>query len=118
MARKKDEIPYRLVYTHPDPIRVGHLKELLLAQGFTCKTTNVDLRIGMGELPPNEIWPSLYVTEKDYPAADAYLKQREADAEALADEPAWICPRCQSEVPGNFGECWSCGHVRDCPSPA
>ena len=28
--------------------------------------------------------------------------------EAPDTGPAWICPKCQAENPGNFDECWKC----------
>lgn len=32
--------------------------------------------------------------------------------------PAWICPACREENPGNFGECWKCQRVRESESGA
>jgi hypothetical protein len=32
--------------------------------------------------------------------------------------PAWICPVCREENPGNFGECWKCQRVRESESGA
>jgi hypothetical protein len=51
-------------------------------------------------------------------AQDLAAVREEADREGVALEPdadagpAWICPKCHEENPGNFNECWSCLAMR------
>jgi hypothetical protein len=94
------------LYGSDDRMLVGHLREVLEAQGIACVVRNEFLGGGAGELPPNECWPELWVVEDaDWTRARALV-----DAQLLpaATEP-WTCPACGETVEGQFAQCWNCG---------
>jgi len=68
--------------------------------------TNQYLSAGMGELPPIETWPQLWVAEQDADRALEIIGTGEN--ENGTSQETWICPRCNEEVDGRFSECWNC----------
>jgi len=96
------------VYGGDNGMLVGHLRELLEAQGIPCIVRNEFLGGGAGELPPNECWPELWVVETD----DWARAQRlvEAQLGAGATTP-WSCPGCGETIEGQFAQCWRCGQA-------
>jgi hypothetical protein len=41
----------------------------------------------------------------------------EDDAGKELDSPAWTCPHCHEQNPGNFQECWKCQKFRSATKP-
>jgi len=64
----------------------------------------------MGELPPTEAWPELWVEERDFASAQQLLD--EFLHEPVSKLPDWICPDCGEHVEGQFSACWRCGAER------
>lgn len=98
-----------LVYTHVNPLIVGNVRNLLEAAGIVCTVRNEFLGGGAGELPLNEVWPELWVTERDLSAANAIVEQ----VGRAADGPPWVCGRCDEQNDASFEVCWNCGMPRD-----
>jgi len=95
------------VYVAADRVLVGFLKGVLEDQGIACLVRNEYLGGGIGELPPQECWPELYVLEqRDAEAA------RQLIAAALPRAPAtgarWRCPACGEWLEPQFESCWRC----------
>ncbi|MCS4503496.1 hypothetical protein KBTX_03511 [wastewater metagenome] len=96
------------VYTDSDPLIVGHLAEVLRGRGIVCMVRNYYLGGGVGDLPPTEVWPQLWV-ERDEDEAVARRLIDEVLSNHDSDGPAWVCPGCGERVEGQFAACWRCG---------
>jgi hypothetical protein len=99
------------IHVSSDALMVGHLEAVLVERGIVCMVRNRYLAGGAGELPPNELWPELWVDDDD-----------EAIARRLVDEilgttgepgPDWICSQCGERLEGQFAACWRCGATPD-----
>ena len=62
------------VYTTQDLAMLSHLKNSLAAQGIECVLRGQHLLGGVGELPPIECWPELWVLDdKQVAAAKSHI---------------------------------------------
>ncbi len=96
------------VYAEPSPIFIHQLKDLLEEKGISVIIKNEFLSGGVGELPPTEIWPELWVLNNDDegPAktvVDHFIKSTKVKTQN------WICNQCGENIEGQFTICWSCG---------
>lgn len=92
------------ILTSQNVTLVNFYKELLEQHGMTTIIKNYYLTGGIGDLPPNECVPELWIVEDDkYDEAQALLK-------AEKGEP-WVC-ECGEKIGGQFGQCWKCGKVK------
>lgn len=101
----------KIVYTSQDILMVGHIKNLLENENVKCIIKNDLSRIGMGELPPNECWPELWISD------DSEFKlAKTIEEQALSSQAPtgflWKCPECGEEIEPQFSECWNCGKSR------
>ena len=53
------------IYSEPSPILIHHLKDILEEKGIPTIIKNEFLSGGVGELPPTEVWPELWVVDKE-----------------------------------------------------
>ena len=89
---------------------MGHLRNALQDQGIDCLLRNEYLIGGAGDLPPNECWPELWITdERDLEPARRLLQALVVAPEAASD---WSCPGCGEHLEGQFSHCWNCGAER------
>ena len=96
------------LYTAQDPLTISHLKNILETGGVECVVKNIDLAVAMGEIPPIECWPELWVVEDErYEEAQAVIKQSLAPVRGV--EKSWRCRNCGEMIDGQFSECWNCG---------
>ena len=99
------------LYTAQSPLVISHLKNLLESGGIRCTVKNLYLAGAIGELPPIECWPELWVLDDQrYAEARRLLDRTLAPLRAVA--MPWTCRKCDIEVEGEFSECWSCGSRR------
>ena len=97
-----------MVYTSQDVALIGHLMSELERQGIACLLRGQHLLGGVGELPPIECWPELWVADNGLgPEARAHIEALLAPAGAGGGP--WTCGGCGEENPATFGECWHCG---------
>ena len=100
------------VYSAPVLAHVAHVRHILETHGINCRIQG-EYRSGVvGEIPPTEGWPELWVIDP----AHVVEAQRLVDEAIRAPEPAqpgWTCPRCQEPNEGQFSVCWKCG--TNCP---
>ena len=83
-----------------------HARNVLDAAGILAVVKNQYLSSGMGDLPPAECQPELWVLDD----ADA----RRAEELLFHGEPQgaeWQCA-CGETLGGQFTQCWSCGAYR------
>ncbi len=53
------------VYMADDPIFVGFVRSVLEENGVECVIRNEFLRGAMGELPPTDCWPEIWIIKDD-----------------------------------------------------
>ena len=94
------------VFSSHDPMLAGYLRTVLEEQGIACLVRNEYLQGGVGELPPTECWPEVWVVEDG----------QEARARAIVEEirhtgpsgEGWRCSACGEWIEPQFGACWRC----------
>ena len=99
------------VYSSPLSLMIGHLRNVLEAEGIRCVVKNEFLAGGAGELPPIECWPELWVERPiDHERAETLIQATLAVNEPDGD--SWTCPRCSETLEPQFETCWNCGACR------
>jgi len=102
----KDSVMER-VYSSQILALVQNMHNILKLHGVESMITNQYLSAAVGEIPPIEAWPQLWVADEDLDLAKWIVE------EAGKDHPEFheirICPKCGEEVDGHFAECWHCG---------
>lgn len=94
-----------------DGLIVGHLRQVLADHGIDCLVRNEYLQGGVGELPPNECWPELWIIdERDLEPARRLLHALLGPPPA---KPPWTCAQCGEGMEGQFSHCWQCGSERE-----
>ncbi len=100
---------FKRIYTSEDRLMVGHVRNLLEAEGIPCRMKNEFLTGGIGELPPHECWPELWVDEHDTRRAEQVVAKVLHSVTHLPSD--WTCPTCGERIEGQFGECWRCAQT-------
>lgn len=95
------------VYSSPLLTIVENVKNVLEANGIPSNITNQYLSTAVGEIPPIESWPQLWVAEEDADRASEIIKAQTSDKGG-----SWVCPGCSEEIEPQFTECWNCGMTR------
>ena len=86
---------------------VHHARNVLQAAGISAVVKNEFLSSAMGELPPAECQPQLWVLDDaDAARAEALLLQGEVQG------PEWYC-ECGETLGAQFTQCWRCGRFRE-----
>ena len=94
------------VYESFNLSHVGQLQSVLESNGIRTFLKNQFASSVMGEIPFVEICPQLFVLrEQDIGKAKSLLQLSDEHEES---SPAWVCPKCHSEVDGPFEVCWNC----------
>ena len=96
----------KLVYSSYNLAAVHHARNVLDAAGIRAVVKNQYLASAMGELPPAECQPQLWVLDD----ADATRAERLLVA-GEPSGPSWRC-ECGETLGGQFTQCWSCGAYR------
>jgi hypothetical protein len=94
------------VYSSYNLAAVHHARNLLQAAGIRAVVKNQYLSSAMGDLPPSECQPELWVLDD----ADVWRAEQVLFAAEPAGEP-WTC-ECGETLGGQFTQCWSCGNYR------
>lgn len=98
------------VYSSENMVFPGYIKNLLESCNINCIIKNQLLTGAMGEIPPIECWPEVWIMDdEDYAEAmeiinSTVLNQTET-------ETFWKCT-CGETIEGQFDACWSCGTKR------
>lgn len=95
------------VYTGEVLALVENMKNLLKMHNIESTIKNQYLSAAVGEIPPNEAWPQLWVADQDFERAKKIVEDAERDSPE--SQKVLICPKCGEEVEGQFAECWNCG---------
>ena len=98
------------VYSSTDPMMVGHIKNILESEGISCLIKNQILSGGMGELPPLECGPEVWIRlDEDLLQSERIVTAALSDS--VVDVKSWQCD-CGEEIEGQFSACWQCGNER------
>lgn len=100
-----------LVYTAQTIAMVGHVRNVLEANGIPCVLRNEFLSAGAGELPPIDCWPELWIANDSDVGRARQLVAEATEGPDAAGEP-WRCNACGEEVDPVFALCWNCGAER------
>ncbi len=100
------------IYAEPNPVFIHQLKDLLEEKGISSIIKNEYLSGGVGELPPTEVWPELWVVDKNdkEPAkklVNEFIQSVQTDADSR------VCNSCNEVIEGQFNICWNCGATLD-----
>ncbi|NOZ53838.1 MAG: DUF2007 domain-containing protein [Gammaproteobacteria bacterium] len=101
----------KAIFSSPHLFLVNHYKNIVESNDIVCVIRNTFLSGAVGELPPTEVWPSLWVVDADdYERASKIITL--AMVEFNADGPTWVCEGCGEVLILQFSECWKCGGLR------
>ena len=98
------------VYSSPLITIVENVKNVLELHGIRCIVRNQHLSTALGEIPPIECWPQLWVAEEDAERASQIIDTSFADN--VSPQGNWICQKCKEKLEAQFTECWNCGTTR------
>jgi hypothetical protein len=97
----------RKIYSSHDRLLAGFIQGVLEDNGIACLMRNEFLNGGVGELPPIECWPELWVVAD----GDSYRAHRIIE-EVLEGDAAecglWRCVSCGEIIDPQFHACWRC----------
>ena len=85
---------------------VHHARNVLDAAGIRAVVKNQYLSSAMGDLPPSECQPELWVLDD----ADVWRAEKLLFSSEPHGEP-WKCA-CGETLGGQFTQCWNCGASR------
>ncbi len=94
-----------ILLAHAPNIALASLwSEALQQAGFSASVQRYFLGGGVGELPPDQCQPEIWLTHDDEKA------QAELVLNSLRNPPQrqWLCT-CGESLDGGFEQCWSCG---------
>jgi len=103
------------VYASDDRILIYHLKNTLDSASIDCFIKNDLIYALAGEVPVNEVWPELWITDDSQLTVVEALIQS-ALVSDTGNQSAWICQGCGERHEANFTACWKCGAGKP-PSP-
>jgi len=87
-----------------------HIKDILQEEGINCMIKNLNLAGALGELPPIECWPEVWILEDDdYDRASSIVEDLIKESDEY--RTSWLC-QCGEKIEGQFTDCWKCGTTR------
>ncbi len=99
------------VYSSEYGFMMDRIKGVLEEEGINCMVKNLNLAGAMGELPPLECWPEIWILhDEDYDHANTIIEDMTKESNKCRS--AWIC-HCGEKIEGQFTNCWSCGTDRE-----
>jgi hypothetical protein len=99
------------VHAAPNSLMVNYLRNVLESHGIDCVLRNQNLAGALGELPPIECWPELWIIEDGRFAEAEKLVKKTLLFTGPTSSP-WDCLGCGESHPGQFTACWKCGAQR------
>ena len=100
----------KLVYTCHDGFLVDYLTCVLESRGIRCLLKNQYLQGAIGELPPTECWPELWVFDDGDMALASEIVAGVLTPDTSSE--AWRCAGCGESLEAQFEQCWHCGSIR------
>lgn len=98
------------VYSADNLIAAGYIKNLLESCNIDCIIKNMNLAGALGEIPPIECWPEVWIiNDEDLAEATDIINSTTRDN--LQTNTRWKCP-CGETLESQFSACWHCGAER------
>ncbi|MEJ2156147.1 MAG: DUF2007 domain-containing protein [Desulfobacteraceae bacterium] len=101
----------RKVYTGQVLALVEIMKDVLEMHGIASTIRNQYLSAAVGEIPPHESWPQLWVSDQDFERARKIIETTEK--ESTESHQVLTCSNCGEDVEAHFAVCWNCGTEMD-----
>lgn len=99
----------RKVFTCDNIMLAGLVKSYLEENNIECLLKNESLTGGIGELPPNECWPEVWITDdSDQAMAERIIRSMQSTPTGLEK---WGCD-CGETIESQFTHCWQCGREK------
>lgn len=99
----------RKIYSTDDRVKAGHLQSILEENGIRTLIKNQSLSGAIGELPPIECWPEIWIIDDgEFERANDLINAFIVPLPKHA--PDWKC-ECGETIEGQFMTCWNCGRV-------
>lgn len=98
------------IYSTDNLVMAGYIRNLLESCDIECIIKNQNLYGAMGEIPPVECWPEVWIINDDnFTVATEIINS--AMQENSSSGHWWIC-QCGEKLEGQFSACWNCGAER------
>lgn len=103
------------LFRHHDRFEVYRVFNMLKDSGVPCFVKNELIQGAIGDIPPQDSEPEVWLLEQDWQAkakqliVDFNQEQRTLQTEHL--DP-WVCSSCQEDNESTFNICWNCGASR------
>ncbi len=98
------------VFSAEHGLMTEHIKDILQEEGISCIIKNLNLAGAVGELPPIECWPEVWILEDDeYDRASSIVEDLIKESDEY--RTSWLC-QCGEKIEGQFTNCWKCGMAR------
>lgn len=98
------------VFSAEHGLMMEHIRDILEEEGINCMIKNLNLAGAMGEIPPIECWPEVWILQdEDYDRANSIVENLIKDSDKY--QSSWIC-QCGEKIEGQFTDCWNCGTAR------
>jgi hypothetical protein len=97
------------VFSSAQGFETGFITSMLEEAGIAYTIRNQYLSGAIGELPPTECWPEIWVNhDEDYNRAMDMVNSATLE---IKDNGPWRCG-CGEKNEGQFASCWKCGKDR------
>lgn len=97
----------RKVYSCSSLIELSPFKFSLEAEGIKYLIKNEFSQGAVGELPPTESWPQIWViNDQDFDKAEQLCIEVESKQQESTSE--WFCRNCDEINASSFEYCWQC----------
>lgn len=97
------------VFTAENIVMTGFIKSLLESANIQCVIKNLGLSGAIGEIPPIECWPEIWImNDDDFKEAMEIIKSVNNNR---VNDNLWTCS-CGELIEGQFDSCWSCGREK------
>jgi hypothetical protein len=98
------------VYSGMNLAETTHFKNLLEQAGIASFIKNLYLTSAVGDLPPFDSWPQLWVyRDDDASRAEDVIREALRPPLGLASAAPWRCASCGESNEAQFAACWRCG---------
>ena len=95
------------IHSAENSIELGFVMGMLEQEGIKCIMKNQNLSGALGEIPPQECWPELWITnDDDYEQANKIVQLALTSSDQ--NTAPWYCS-CGEKIEGQFTACWKCG---------
>jgi len=98
------------IHSTENATELEHIKSLLEENGITYLVKNQALSGAMGEIPPLECCPEIWIQD-DNRHQQAISIVAAVTASTNPDLSPWQCV-CGEEIEAQFSACWQCGESR------